>query len=334
MRFHLIVSFLTLGICVSLASAQQISGPEPQPGSIIGTVTDIQTAPVPSATVTIDGPTPDDHRVIPVNESGFFEFKDLHPAASYHLTIRAQNFADWTSPAIVLKPGEQVNLGDIKIAIANVETSVKAILPEEIAAQQVEVEEKQRIIGFIPNFYVSYDPVFVPLTKKLKFKLALRTTVDPISILGVGFLAGVDMAAGSAPDYQQGAAGYGQRFGAVFTDSFTGIMIGGAVLPSLLHQDPRYFYQGTGTKKSRFLHAISLPFVAKGDNGHWQFNYSTVGGDLASGAISNLYYPEKNRGAGIVFRGAAIDAGGRAVDGILQEFFLKNLTSHPKPPPP
>jgi hypothetical protein len=334
MRFHLVLSCFLLGFSALVVSAQQVSAPEPQLGNIIGTVTDIQTDPVPSATVTIDGPTPEDHRVVTADENGFFEFKDLRAAVPYHITISAQNFANWTSPAIVLKPGEQVNMGDVKIAIANVETSVRAILPEEVAAQQIQSEEKQRIIGFIPNFYVSYDPLFVPLTKKLKFQLALRTTVDPISILGVGFLAGVDMAAGSAPDYQQGAAGYGQRFGAVFVDSFTGIMIGGAVLPSLLHQDPRYFYQGTGTKKSRFLHAISLPFVAKGDNGHWQFNYSTVGGDLASGAISNLYYPEKNRGPGIVFRGAAIDAGGRAVNGILQEFLLKKLTSHSKPPPP
>jgi Carboxypeptidase regulatory-like domain len=334
MRFYLILSVFSLGFWTSLVSAEQIPAPEPQPGSIIGTVTDIQTAPVPSATITIDGPTPDDHRVATANESGFFEFKGLRPGVSYQLTVSAKEFANWTSPAIVLKPGEQVDLGDIEIAIANVETSVKALLPEQIALQQVQVEEKQRIIGFIPNFYVSYDPVFVPLTKRLKFQLALRSSVDAVTFLGVGFLAGVDMATGSAPDYQQGAAGYGQRFGAIFTDSFTGIMIGGAVLPSLLHQDPRYFYQGTGTNKSRFLHAIALPFVAKGDNGHWQFNYSTVGGDLASGAISNLYYPEKNRGPGIVFRGAAIDAGGRAVNGILQEFFLNKLTSHPKPPPP
>ncbi len=313
--------------------AQQISSPEPQPASISGTVTDIQTAPVPSATVTIDGTTPADHRVTTVNETGFFQFTGLRPAVSYHVTISAPNFANWTSPPIILKPGEQDDLGDIKISIANVETSVRAILPEEIALQQVQVEEKQRIIGFIPNFYVSYDPVFVPLTPKLKFRLALRSSVDAVTFLGVGFLAGVDMAAGAAPNYQQGAAGYAQRFGATFTDSFTGIMIGGGLLPTLLHQDPRYFYQGTGTKKSRLLHALSLPFVAKGDNGHWQFNYSTVGGDLASGAISNLYYPEKDRGPGIVFKGAAIDAGGRAVNGILQEFLLKKLTSHPPPPP-
>ena len=103
-------------------------------------------------------------------------------------------------------------------------------------------------------------------------------------------LAGIDQAA-DTPNYVQGAKGYGERLGATYTDGFTDILIGGAVLPSLLHQDPRYFYQGTGTKKSRILHALSSPFICKGDNGRWQPNYSSVGGDLASGAISNAYYP-------------------------------------------
>jgi hypothetical protein len=80
--------------------------------------------------------------VVTVNENVFFEYTDLRAAVFYHLTISAQNFANWTSSAIVLKPGEKVDLGDIKIAIANVETSVRAILPEEIALQQVQVEEK------------------------------------------------------------------------------------------------------------------------------------------------------------------------------------------------
>jgi hypothetical protein len=103
-------------------------------------------------------------------------------------------------------------------------------------------------------------------------------------------------------------------------------MIGGAILPSLLHQDPRYFYQGTGTKKARALHAISSPFIAKGDNGRWEPNYSSIGGDLATGAISNAYYPESNRGPGLVFDNALITTGGRMVNGLIQEFVLRRLT--------
>jgi len=78
-------------------------------------------------------------------------------------------------------------------------------------------------------------------------------------------------------------------------------MIGGAILPSLLHQDPRYFYQGTGTTKSRVLHAVSFPFICRGDNGRLQPNYSTIGGDLGSAAIANAYYPASNRGLGLFF---------------------------------
>jgi hypothetical protein len=120
--------------------------------------------------------------------------------------------------------------------------------------------------------------------------------------------------------------GYGQRFGAAYANEFTDIMIGGAILPSLLHQDPRYFYQGTGTKKSRALHAISAPFICKGDNGNRQFNYSSVGGDLASGALQNLYYPTSNRGPGLVISGFVIDTGGRIANALAQEFILHRLT--------
>jgi hypothetical protein len=87
------------------------------------------------------------------------------------------------------------------------------VLTEEIATQQVYLEEHQRVLGFIPNFYVVYDRHPVPLPSKLKFKLALRTTTDPSTFLGSAFVAGLDQAADKY-DYQQGAKGYAQRFGA------------------------------------------------------------------------------------------------------------------------
>jgi len=103
-------------------------------------------------------------------------------------------------------------------------------------------------------------------------------------------------------------------------------MIGGAILPSLLHQDPRYFYQGTGTTKSRVVHAVTSPFVCKGDNGKWQPNYSTMGGDLASAAISNAYYPASNRGVGLFLGNFLIGTGQRAAANLAQEFVLRRLT--------
>jgi hypothetical protein len=107
-------------------------------------------------------------------------------------------------------------------------------------------------------------------------------------------------------------------------------VVGGAILPSLLHQDPRYFYQGTGTNKSRALHAISSPFICRGDNGRLQPNYSTVGGDLASAALANAYYPESNRGVGLFLGNFFIATGQRALANVAQEFILRRLTPKAK----
>jgi hypothetical protein len=198
---------------------------------------------------------------------------------------------------------------------------------EEIATEQVQVEEKQRVLGIIPNFYVVYEPDPVPLTTKLKFRLAYKISSDPITGLGIAFLSGVQQAA-DTPNYGQGAEGYGKRIGANSADGFTDIMIGGAILPSLLHQDPRYFYQGTGTKSSRMRHAVLHPFVCRGDNGKWQPNFSSLGGDLASAGISNLYYPESNRGTGLVFTNFGISTAERVATSLVQEFVLRALQSH------
>ena len=312
------------------ASSQQISAPEPQAAIITGNVADEDDDTIPGATVTVDGSAPTDHRAVVANDSGLFVLDSLHPAVSYRVTISAKGFADWTTSGVILSPGQQLELTDIKLKVGAVETTVDAVTSEQLAFEQVKAEEKQRVLGIIPNFYVSYDPQFVPLTTKLKYQLALRTATDAVSIGGAAMLAGINQAAGRSPDYVQGAKGYGQRFGASYAGGVSNILIGGAVLPSLLHQDPRYFYQGTGTKKSRALHAISAPFVAKGDNGRWQFNYSSVGGDLSSSALSNLYYPPENRGPGLVFSNAAIITGGRIANALAQEFILHKLTRKAK----
>jgi len=196
---------------------------------------------------------------------------------------------------------------------------------EHIAVEQVKLVEQQRVFGIIPNFFVSYDRNAVPLTTKLKYSLAVKAAIDPVTFVGVGFMAGIYQVA-EAPDYVLGAKGYGQRMGAFYANAASDIVIGGAVLPSLLRQDPRYFYQGTGTKTSRALHALSSPFVCRGDNGRLQPNYSSIGGDLASGGISNLYYPQSNRGLDLVFRNTLVTTGVRMVNALLQEFFLRRFT--------
>jgi hypothetical protein len=310
-------------------SSQQISAPAAEPASIIGTVTDVQNDAVPGATVTLTGSAPADTRTTTADGNGFFAFRDLAPNLAYHVGIRVNGFVDWASPEITLAPGQQRDLADVKLTLSVVQTTVTAVSDEQIATQEVKAAEQQRVLGVVPNFYVTYDKHPVALTTKLKYQLALRTAVDPVAFAGTFFIAAVDQA-GDTPDYRQGWLGYGERVGAEYANSFSDIMIGGAVLPALFHQDPRYFYQGTGTVKSRILHALSAPLICPGDNGHLEFNVSSIGGDIASGAISNLYYPPSNRGAGIVFYGALIDTGGRMVNALAQEFLFRRLTSHSK----
>lgn len=111
------------------------------------------------------------------------------------------------------------------------------------------------------------------------------------------------------------------------SNNIIGNMIGSAILPSLLKQDPRYFYKGTGTISSRVFYAIANSVICKGDNGHWQTNYSGIGGGLASGAISNLYYPASSRsGVALSFENAGIGTVETAVQNLVQEFVIRRLT--------
>ena len=310
-------------------AAQYTNPPKPERGQIIGTVTDGNGDTLSGATIVLAGPVLTVPRTLQSSDTGYFAFTAVDPG-TYSVSVTARGFSNWTSSDIVVNPGQYVILTgcELKITTAMTEVSVSDS-PEEIATEQVKVEEQQRVLGIFPNFYVVYDHDAAPLTTKLKFHLALKVSSDPVTVAGVGFLAGINQAA-DVPNYGQGWKAYGQRFGASSADGLSDIMIGGAILPSLLHQDPRYYYQGTGTNKSRFLHAVSSPFVCKGDNGRFQPNYSSVGGDLASSALSSAYYPASNRGAGLVFENLTINTGERILSGLLQEFVLHRNTFRAK----
>jgi hypothetical protein len=327
---------LLLCLCGSKNSAAQeqlllsSDAPRPQPGVIVGTVVDLNDDAIPGATVILESPTLKSPRRIASNDKGFFEFNDVEPER-YQVKISAEGFADWTSPELALKPGQYMILTVPRLQIAVAFSSVTVgYSAEEVATEEVKLAEKQRIFGIIPNFYVSYDQNAAPLTAKLKFQLAAKVSYDPITFVGVGIAAAAEQA-GNHPNYPQGWKGFGERYGAAYTNGLTDIMIGGAILPSLLHQDPRYFYQGTGTTRSRVLHAVSSPFVCRGDNGRPQPNYSTIGGDLASAAISNAYYPASNRGVGLLLGNFLIGTGQRAAANLAQEFILRRLTHKPAP---
>jgi hypothetical protein len=257
---------------------------------------------------------------------GQFSFANIAPGL-FHLTITAAGFATQAT-TVVLHSGENYTVPNTALAVATNVTEVQVGLSQtEVAEEQIKVEEKQRVLGMIPNFYVSYDPHAVPLTSKQKFKLASKTVIDPVTFVFVAGTAGVLHAEDHFSAYGQGAEGYGKRFGAVYADTVFGTYIGAAILPSILKQDPRYFYKGTGSVRSRFFYAIAGAVICKGDNGRWQANYSNILGSLAAGGISNLYYPEQDRnGAGLTLENGVIGLGATAVSNLFQEFILRKFT--------
>lgn len=308
----------------ALALAQQPLPQAPDTGTIEGTVLDITGGAVPKAKVDLQGPS--EHRTTVADDNGFFKFDGINSGTPVRIVVSASELKNWTSNEIVLLPRQSLILTDIKLAVAPVETSVTAATAEQVAAEQVKIAEQQRVFGVIPNFYVTYDKHPAPLTSKLKFKLAFRALMDPVTIAGFGINAGIYQAV-DYPSYGQGATAYAQRLGATFAGGYAKIMFGDAVLASLLHQDPRYIYQGTGTTKSRLKHAIGSAVITRGDNGNREIDWSDLGADVAVGALQNAYYPEQDRGPGLVLRGTAIGIGGRMALGVFQEFVLPKFTS-------
>ena len=189
------------------------------------------------------------------------------------------------------------------------------------ASEELKQQEHQRILGILPNFNTSNVQNASPLTAKQKFHLALKSAIDPVQFGIAAADAGLSQFNDGFSGYGQGWGGYGKRFGAAYADSFDGTLLGGAVFPVLLHQDPRYFRKGTGTVKGRLWYAIKTTAICKSDNGKWEPNYSNVLGNLAAGGIANLYYPSTDRGAELTFERAFTVTAEGALGAIFVEFW-------------
>jgi len=306
------------------------TGTETATGTITGTVVDPSGALVSGARITLAEKDPSLKQETLSGDNGQFTFAGIAPG-TFQLVVTAAGFAPHKFSGI-LGAGEIQTVPPIALSVASNVTDVEVGLPQtEVAEEQIKIEEQQRVLGILPNFYVSYIPDAVPLTSKQKFKLAWKTVIDPFTLVFVGGAAGVEQAQNHFAEYGQGAQGYGKRFGAGYADTFAGTFVGSAIFPSLLKQDPRYFYKGTGSTGSRALYAIANALICKGDNRRWQVNYSNILGSLAAGGISNIYYPAQDRdGFGLTFENAALGIGATAISNLFQEFVIRRLT--PKVP--
>jgi len=254
-------------------------------GTLRGAVTDSSGAVVGAAIISLQAAGSTAQRTTVTDETGSFHFLDVAPGG-YTLTIKAEGFADWNTEVSVVS-GENPPLPPVALQIAPSVTKVDVGLPpHELAMEQVHAEEKQRLLWIIPNFYVSYASNPAPLTAAQKFHLGLRTLIDPETILSNAAGAGIEQWRNTTDrQFGQGMEGYGKRFGVDYAATVTHVLIGHTLTQSVFHQDPRYFYKGTGSFGSRFLYAIGTAFVAKGDNGHWQPDYSDMLGGLAAREI-------------------------------------------------
>ncbi len=264
---------------------------------------------------------------------GTFTLTNL-PPGTYTLTVALADF-DRFSTTVTLAPAQTLDLPPVTLQLTPVTTTVTAVDPHQLAEQQLHIEEQQRLIGVFPNFYVSYNWYAAPLSTGQKFRLAFHNAADPGNLFGAAISAGIQQATNSFPGYGQGAAGYGRRYGASLGNIVGGTYLGGAILPSLFHQDPRYFYKGTGSIRSRVVYAASRAVIFRGDNGRWQPGYASVLGDFASGALSNAYYaPSDRQGVRLTLINGLVGVAGDAANNIIQEFVYKKLTPRSRRQPP
>jgi len=321
--------------CVTLRAQQEVALPDApssngeqvraaQTAGLGGLVNDGEDVPIAGALVTLTGASGGERKTV-TDADGAFHFDGV-PAGGFRIMVKAAGFADTTATG-KLAPGEQQEMPPFALRVAELDTQVDAISQVALAEQQLKVEEHQRLLGVLPNFYVTYDHNAVPLTARQKYKLEGKLLIDPVNIAVTGILAGVQQERNTFSGYGQGAAGYAKRFGAGYADFAVGTGLGGAVLAVLFHQDPRYFYKGTGSVWRRGSYALATAVIAKGDNGKWQPAYASLLGDFAAGAISNIYYPASDRnGAKLTFENGGLSVLSDGISNVVQEFLLKHLT--------
>ena len=327
---HVVPSSMLLPDAPSAVFAAMQQGGPLESGKISGTVLDINGSIVAGARITLvevhasAERTPE--RVVTSDSSGRFVFEGL-PSGRFRFTIVAPGLESFVSPDMMLKPGESREMPQVSLPVGSSNTEVQVVVTQvELAREQISAEEKQRVLGVLPNFYSSYIWNAAPLTGKQKFGLGLRSVIDPTEFLGAAIVAGAQYQAGTFAGYGYGVPGYAKRFAAAYGDGAITRMIGSAVLPTILHQDPRYFYRGSGTKKSRALYAIERAVITRGDNGKAEPNYSHIGGAFLGGAISNVYHPAADRGIGLTLANGALDTAGNAVQNLIREFILRSVT--------
>ncbi len=310
----------------SYMEAQSPAQEQAGSATVTGTVEDANGALVPEAQITLSTATNGEIRSTRSDKAGHFSLNGI-AAGTYKLTVVSPGLQTYVSSEFSLTAGQQQELAPISLAVATLNSDVQVTASvEQVAQAQIHAEEKQRVLGIAPNFYTSYIWDAAPLDTGQKFALASKSAFDPVAFFSIGFVAGIEQWRNTYPGYHQGAEGYAKRYGASFADEAIGRFFASAIYPSIFHQDPRYFYKGSGSKTERAEYAVTRVFVTRGNNGKPQPNYSLFLGRLTAGALANLYHDSSDRGAALTFENAFLNIGGHAFDNLVREFLFKRFT--------
>ena len=188
-------------------------------------------------------------------------------------------------------------------------------------AEQKKDEVDHRILGVLPNYRTSNPlAVYEPLTTQQKFAIAIKDSFDWPNYLVSGAFAGLYQLENQNPSFGQGVKGYAHRYWTSYVDQSMGNLMTEAVMPALLHEDPRYFRKVTGSVWSRTGYALTRVLVTRTDRGGSRFNFSEVAGNGVMAALGNAYYPD-NRGFRDTTQRLGVQIATDALSNVLKEFW-------------
>jgi hypothetical protein len=199
-------------------------------------------------------------------------------------------------------------------------------LPDKVQpaanADTKNAENSKRIFGIVPNFISTNDTTGNqgPLTVHEKYALSLHQMFDVSAHIGNFLQSAVSQAANGQPHYGQGWGAFGERFAASEGDQMTSSLFIYGVLPSVLHDDPRYFRRGSGSIGSRLWYAASRTVITRKDSGQPTFNVPQTLGQLIQGGISTSYYPQQDRTVSGVFTQWGVNLAYNSGYNMLREF--------------
>jgi len=203
----------------------------------------------------------------------------------------------------------------------NLRAQSVASVPVGLRRDRPAVKEKHpRLFWVMPTYSVSNSSFPSSLSSREKFRLAVQNATDPFTFGYIAANAGIQQANNNLAGYGQGAAGYGKRIGAGLADQASASFFKTYLFPSLLHQDPRYFRQASGTFKRRVANAFIRPLVTRSDSGGRAFNWAELLGGITASSLSNAYYPASNSGVGPTFKRAAAGIPFSMIDHLIDEF--------------